>query len=159
MADLLGAQARRWKFQHLHRLERVRRVWPQAAGDYVARHVSPVKLYKGTLRLAVVDASWANELSYLAPEILERLRQLLPKGWVEELKVVQGEVLPPDAAGRDAQVPQLPEASPAMQARAQELSEDIADENLAEAVRRARLASLRRLDAEGKKKLNTQQLK
>ena len=148
LAELVGKQARRWRFQHLHRLERLRRVWPEAAGEYVAQHASPVRLMRGSLRLAVADAAWAAELTYLIPEILERLNTLVPIGWVKEIKVVQGEVLPCGAKSESDNLV-LAKASPAMKQAAAELGEQVADENLGDAIRRARLAALRRLDAKG----------
>ena len=148
LAELVGKQARRWRFQHLHRLERLRRVWPEAAGVYVAQHASPVRLMRKSLRLAVADSAWAAELTYLIPEILERLKTLVPPGWVEEIKVVQGEVLPCGESPNNASDNLvLPKASSAMKQAAADLGEQVADENLGDAIRRARLAALRRLDA------------
>ena len=146
LGELVDQRARKWRFKHLARLETIRSHWAAAAGDFVAGHVQPARLVRRQLRLAVDDAAWGNELTYLAPAILERLRELLPGNWIDELKVVPGEPMPePEPAPEPA--PPLPPPDPAMQAAADEAAAGLADPELAAAVRRASLARLRRLDA------------
>ncbi len=146
LGELVDKRARKWRFKHLARLETIRSQWAAAAGDFVAAHVQPARLVRRQLRLAVDDAAWGNELTYLAPAILERLRELLPGNWIDELKVVPGEPMPePPAPEPDR--PPLPPADAAMRAAAEEAAAGLADPELAAAVRRASLARLRRLDA------------
>lgn len=144
LSDLLGASARKWRMQHLHRLEVIRRRWIEAAGEYAARYLVPVRLVRKTLRVAVPDSAWASEATYLAGPILERLRALLPGGWVEEIKPVLTEPECP----LPIPTPQvkLKEPTPRMQGRAELIVGHLPPGELRDAVRRAVLAALRRLD-------------
>jgi len=147
LAELIEARTRRWRILHLQRLQIIRRAWSRAAGDYVARHVQPVRLVRHTLRLAVEDSSWAQEMAYLAEPILERLQKLLPGDWVDKLKVVAAEPFPDDVeTGAAAGRPPLAEASEEMKQAVAGACRQIADRGVAEAVSRAMLRYLR-LDA------------
>lgn len=146
LADLMDQRTRRWRFVHLAKLEAIRAQWPKAAGDYVAEHVQPARLVRTQLRLAADDAAWVSEITYLAPEILERLMELLPGKWVTELKVVPGEPMPKDTSGPPPALV-LAEETAEMRAAADAAAAGLADEALAAAVKRAGLARLRRLDA------------
>lgn len=146
LSDLVSSHTRRWRLTALHRLEVIRRKWARAAGEYVARHTIPVRLVRKTLRVAVPDSGWASELAYLAGPILERLQAELRGAWVEEIKPVLVESIP-DSPAPSPEV-QLPEPTLKMHERADRAVEGIGDDELRAAVRRAVLASLRRLDAQ-----------
>lgn len=157
LSDLVGSHTRRWKLTALHRLEVIRRKWAQAAGDYVARHAVPVRLVRKTLRVAVEDSSWAAELVYLAGPILERLQKLLKGDWVEQIRPVQVESIP-DSPAPPADIV-LPEPTEDMQKHAEQAVAEIRDDKLRESMRRAVLASLRRLDAEARDAVDKGQTK
>lgn len=142
LAELLGKSARRWRFVHLHRLEVIRRAWREAAGEFVARHAVPVRLVRKTLRVSVEDSTWVSEMTYLGPEILERLKARLKGNWVAELKVVVGE--PAEPLPSPPPPFDLPPATPALARQAASLAGDVADPALRAAVQRAALAYLRR---------------
>jgi hypothetical protein len=155
LSDLVGSHTRRWRLTALHRLEVIRRKWVQAAGEYVARHAVPVRLVRKTLRVAVEDSSWSAEMTYLAGPIVERLQKILKGDWVEEIKPVLVESIPdppPPAPGIS-----LREPTEEMQQRADQAVKDITDEKLKESMRRAVLASLRRLDAEASDAVDKEQ--
>jgi hypothetical protein len=155
ISDLVGKQARRWRFVALHRLEVIRQKWPQAAGDYVARHVVPIRLVRRTLRLVAADSAWATEMTYLSDDILKRLQALLPGKWVDELQCVQGEPLPP--GDPPAEPVELKEATDEMRRRVEAVCDPIKDPALGEVVRRAMLKSLRRLDVKAGSALDMEQ--
>jgi hypothetical protein len=142
VAEVVGKAARRWRFLHLHRLEVIRRAWREAAGEFVAKHAIPVRLVRRTLRVSVEDSSWVNEMTYLGPEILERLKERLKGNWVTDLKVVVGEPAEDLPSPPPAFV--LPPATPALEHAAEALAEDVEDPALRAAVARAALAYLRR---------------
>ena len=146
LSDLVGSHTRRWKLTALHRLEVIRRKWAAAAGEYVAKHAVPVRLVRKTLRVAVEDSSWAAEMAYLAGPIVERLQKMLKGDWVEEIRAVQVESIPDSPA--PAEEITLPEPTEEMRQRAEQAVAGITDDKLRESMRRAVLASLRRLDAE-----------
>jgi hypothetical protein len=151
LSDLIDNRTRRWRLQRLKRLEIIRAKWPQAAGEYVAGHTQPVRLVRTTLRVAVDDAGWLSEMTYLTDAILERLRELLPGNWVDEIKAVTGEALPASSDMPRNLRPRLSEPTAEMQKRLDEALPDLEDRDLAEVIRRTMLTSLRldgrRLDA------------
>jgi hypothetical protein len=107
--------------------------------------------------VAVPDSGWASEMTYLAGPILERLQALLRGNWVEEIKPVLVDYIPDSPA--PAPGVKLPEPTEKMLADAQRAVAGISDDDLREAMRRAVLASLRRLDAEASHAVNQGQEK
>lgn len=154
LTELVSSHARKWRFVHLHRMEVIRQKWAEAAGPFVARHAAPVRLVRKVLRVAVEDATWASELAYLTGPILERLQQLLPGRWVESIKVVQGEPLPP--AEPPAPPVELAATTPRMERRVERATAAIEDPELQESVRKAMLTGIRRLDAEMRRGVETE---
>jgi hypothetical protein len=126
----------------LQRLEVIRHRWAEAAGEYVAQHVVPVRLVKKSLRVAADDSSWINEMTYMKDTILERLQELLGGKWVDEIHVVAGECHNPLPAKEPPF--KLGQITKDMDKQAEEVGQDLADRDLAEAIKRARLAQLRR---------------
>lgn len=51
-------------------------VWRKAVGARIAEHARPMALQGGTLILRVATSVWAHELSFLAEDVLGRLRAL-----------------------------------------------------------------------------------
>ncbi len=151
LSDLIDNRTRRWRLQRLKRLEIIRAKWPSAAGEYVAGHTQPVRLVRKTLRVAVDDAGWLNEMSYLTDTILERLRELLPGDWVAEIKAVTGEPVPPPDPRPGPARACLAEPTVEMHRRLDETLPELEDPKLAASIRQAMLTSLRldgrRLDA------------
>jgi len=52
-----------------------RETWRQLLGDRVAQRSEPERLQGKTLTVVVASSVWAQELSLLAPEIIERLQK------------------------------------------------------------------------------------
>lgn len=50
--------------------------WPDAVGAQIADHVRPLKLDEGVLTVEVDDPAWATQVKFLAPTIIERLRDV-----------------------------------------------------------------------------------
>lgn len=146
LSTLVDGHTRRWRLLALHRLEVIRRKWPEAAGDFVATHVVPVRLVRRILRVAAEDTTWLTEMTYLADAILERLRTLLPGDWVEELRTVVGVPMPPLPAPE----PEVKLGPPTAEMfnRVEEACNSIEDSALRSAIQRAMLARLRREEAD-----------
>ncbi len=90
--------------------------WRRAAGEHLARRSFPVRLEEQTLVVAGPSAAWRQELTLLAPQLLDRLRAagLALSG----LRVVTAATPPPPAPA-----PHLPELD---QAERQELARQVA---------------------------------
>lgn len=61
-------------------------VWRVAVGPRIADKARPIALERGVLVVKVTTSVWANELSMLAPKILEKLAQSLPALAVKSLR-------------------------------------------------------------------------
>jgi len=144
LADLISSRTKRWRVQKLKRLEIIRQKWVQAAGDFVAKHAVPVRLVRKTLRVGVDDSSWVNEMSYLTDTILQRLQELLPGKWVDEIQTVVVESLTETESAKDTRPPvMLSEATDEMNQRVNDALKDVKP-GLATVIKRAMLTSLRR---------------
>lgn len=67
--------------------------WWQAVGPRIAERARPIRLARGELVVRAASATWAQELSFLAPVIVERLKKL---GYeVDRLRFYVGPVEPP----------------------------------------------------------------
>ena len=120
-------------------------VWPRAVGEGIARHAWPSRVDRGgTLHVAVESATWAFELTHLAPELLERLRAQLPRGAPAALRFAVRPV--PSAAVTDAPAAARPavEPTPGEATEAGALFAGIADDELRELVAATAAASLAR---------------
>ncbi len=49
--------------------------WPDLVGEVIAARVRPVQVRDGVLRVEADDASWATELRFFAPRIVERIEE------------------------------------------------------------------------------------
>jgi predicted nucleic acid-binding Zn ribbon protein len=58
-------------------LARVQRAWRDTAGATVVEEAEPVSERAGTITVACRSAVWAQELSLLSPDLIERLNKAL----------------------------------------------------------------------------------
>jgi predicted nucleic acid-binding Zn ribbon protein len=65
---------------------RAYRGWHDAAGEQIRAVTWPGRLRQGVLVVECESAVWAAELSYLAPQLMERLRTADPQTPVERLR-------------------------------------------------------------------------
>ena len=47
--------------------------WPKIVGEQVAQHVTPIKLERGLLIVEIDDPSWATQMRFLEPQLIEKL--------------------------------------------------------------------------------------
>jgi hypothetical protein len=117
--------------------------WPEVVGDAIARQAWPLRIARdGTLHIATSSATWANELGFLADEIVKRLRARLGADAPSRLRCAVGPV-PESAASEVEPVVKPPADVPAeIGAEADSAASAIADPELRELVARAARASL-----------------
>lgn len=60
--------------------------WPRIVGDRVARFSRPVDLADGVLTLEADNAVWRQELTLMAPLILQRYNEICGEGSVREIR-------------------------------------------------------------------------
>jgi hypothetical protein len=117
--------------------------WPEVVGDAIARQAWPLRIARdGTLHVATSSATWANELGFLADEIVERLQARLGPDAPDRLRCAVGPV-PESAADEPESTPERPPEVPAeIGEEADSLASAIDDPELRELVARAARASL-----------------
>ena len=67
-------------------LSAVQRAWPEVAGEAVAAEAEPVSVRGGVVTVACRSSVWAQELTLLAPALVERLNEALGAPRVTELR-------------------------------------------------------------------------
>lgn len=118
--------------------------WPSLVGDAIARHAWPLRISRDdTLHLATTSAAWASELTLMADEILDRLREGLAEP-PARLRFAVGPVPEPAAAEPPAAEPAPPSVPREVAEDAAVAASEIADPELRELVLRAARASLAR---------------
>jgi predicted nucleic acid-binding Zn ribbon protein len=85
LADVLAA-----RLDQLAGSDMVRacRAWNDVAGEAIRAAASPTSLSRGTLTVACASSVWAQELTLMAPEILDRMRDRDPSVEVQRLRFV-----------------------------------------------------------------------
>jgi predicted nucleic acid-binding Zn ribbon protein len=128
-------------------LASVTAVWLEAVGDAVARKAWPLRLARdGTLHVAAVSATWANELSLLQDEILAALRARLDVEPPSAIRFAVGPIPEPERPIEPAggAAPRPLEVPPEVEREANAAAAEIGDPELRELVARAARASLLR---------------
>ena len=118
--------------------------WPEVVGEAIARQAWPLRLARdGTLHVATSSSTWANELEFLAPEILERLTVRLGVDAPARLRCAVGPV-PESGVALDSEplVREAPDVPADINAEADSAAAAIGDPELRELVARAARASL-----------------
>jgi predicted nucleic acid-binding Zn ribbon protein len=69
-------------------LAEVQRVWPQVAGEAIAREAQPESERGGVVTVVCAAAVWAQELDLMAPLLVQRLNDALARGEVAGLRCV-----------------------------------------------------------------------
>ena len=69
---------------------RVLSSWPAVAGELASRHARAVDLSDGVLLLEADHAAWRQELTLLAPVIIEKFNALHGAGTVREIRWTRG---------------------------------------------------------------------
>jgi hypothetical protein len=162
--------ARRWGLDNPLEIARVFGSWKEMVGEQVAARCEPASLGQGVLKVWAAAAPWANELKYLAPEVIRRVNAAVGQEVVRELKVAlrpgpgsgdgsgrnvgrgMGRRLggrgtafreSDEAFGQPATHPAVPATEPPFPDReaAEAMVAAIGDERLAEATKRAVLAA------------------
>jgi len=70
----------------------VQRVWPEVAGEAIARAATPAAARAGVLTIACSASVWAQELDLMGPLLVERLNAALGIDAVQRLRCVTAPV-------------------------------------------------------------------
>ena len=117
--------------------------WPEVVGDAIARQAWPLRIARDrTLYVATSSATWANELGFLADEIVERLQARLGPDAPGRLRCAVGPVPESAADEPEPTVERPPEVPAEIGEEADSVASAIDDPELRELVARAARASL-----------------
>lgn len=59
--------------------------WDEVVGADIAKNTEPVKFYKDVLVINVRNSVWTQELQYLKPKLLEKIRASFPETEIRDL--------------------------------------------------------------------------
>jgi len=141
--ELLGQLLKRYKLEAGLRRGRVLALWPEIAGEMLARLTEPLKLERGELLVRVENAALAHQLTYQREEFVRRYASRLGEGVVTNVRFVTGR-----PRGRQEEAPaagaplEEPVALPLELARKLERWKQAVPEELQGAVERAGRAVL-----------------
>ncbi len=125
--------------------------WSEIAGGAIARNSCPIKVQKKVLILRVTNSVWMHELQYLKPDLIERINTLVGRRVIEDMEFRVGKLdrkYKPSKRNKKEKAPELPEPDELDIQKAYELTVEIEDEDLKEAIRRAYIKSLQRRKAD-----------
>lgn len=113
--------------------------WQRAVGDRIARRTRPLRIEQRVLLVLAATGVWAQELSFLAPTIVERL---VAQGFdIERLRFRVGPIDPPLREARPVARRSIPATQPLPPTVSREIAK-IDDPPLRQAIARAAAASL-----------------
>lgn len=72
------------------RIAQLVKLWPEIAGDQIARRTEIAALKFHTAIVKVSNPMWIQELNLLKPEILSRLRDVMGNDSVRDIRFVRG---------------------------------------------------------------------
>jgi predicted nucleic acid-binding Zn ribbon protein len=74
------------RLEPLTPLSAVQRAWPEVVGEVIAAEAEPVAERGGVVTVRCRSAVWAQELSLMAPDLVDRINAALGVGRVTELR-------------------------------------------------------------------------
>ena len=88
--ELLGQLLKRYKLEAGLRRGRVLALWPEVAGEMLARLTEPLRLERGELLVRVESAALAHQLTYQREEFVRRYANRLGEGTVRNVRFIAG---------------------------------------------------------------------
>ncbi len=92
IAEILGDSADRLKIRDGIKRYWLWDRWEEIVGESVAEFARPSGWRGKTLIVRVVHPSWMQELNFLKPEMLERIRKISPEAAVKDVRFEVGEL-------------------------------------------------------------------
>ena len=74
--------------------------WRDRVGDRIADVAAPLRLDRGTLVVGVRSSAWLMELKLMERQLVERINANLDEGRIESIRLVLGDAVAGDGAGR-----------------------------------------------------------
>lgn len=81
-------------------------LWPKIVGPEVAAHARPARWYGRTLVVRVEHPAWIQELGFLKPHMIEKIRSTVPEVKLKDIKYEVGVLPPPTQTAKKAYAPE-----------------------------------------------------
>ena len=104
--ELLGQLLKRYKLEAGLRRGRVLALWPEIAGEMLARLTEPLRLERGELLVRAESAALAHQLTYQREEFVRRYANQLGEGVVKNVRFIAGRL------GEREEAKEAPEPKP-----------------------------------------------
>jgi predicted nucleic acid-binding Zn ribbon protein len=69
--------------------------WSEIVGPDIANNTEPVKFHKDVLVIKVKNSVWTQELQYMKPKLLEKIRESFPETKIRDLMFRIGTIKDP----------------------------------------------------------------
>ncbi len=109
--------------------------WEETVGAVIARHARPHRLRGRKLYLSIDSPAWMQQLSFLKPEIIEKLNRSLGSETVKDLALNLGEIGSVEERREEKPRREVP-LTAEEQGRVDRIVREIADPEIREALRR-----------------------
>ena len=130
------------KTSDAHTAERMKRYaiwdrWRSLVGDEVAAHARPARWQGNVLIVRVEHPTWIQELGFLKPQMMERLRGELPKAHINDIRFEVGELPKDPEPESSTQAPPTRKLSESEKDLVHSASAEISDPDIREAAEKA----------------------
>ncbi len=61
--------------------------WPELVGEVIGTHTRPIRIVDAVLHIEVADPAWVSELSWMADELVRRIRDTLDTDEIRAIEV------------------------------------------------------------------------
>jgi hypothetical protein len=144
LADILSGALAQVGLETTSDAWRIADAWEALVGARIARRATPIELRRDELVLAVPDAVWRQELSYIGPEIVARVNEMLGAPRVTRLRL--SSAAPRPLEERPTYRRLLGARAPAPSEPAPVVAEEASDGEIDDALRRLARARAARLE-------------
>lgn len=118
--------------------------WNEIVGVELSRLTSPLELKSRVLEIQVAHQAWAQQLQFLKPSILGKIRSLCPSAQVKDLQFRVGKIAKPIANETDEFKRKLKDRSAKLSERQEMTLRAVEDPDLRAVIRRAMEAASKR---------------
>jgi len=118
--------------------------WSRSVPPRILEHARPVRLSRGVLIVHVSSSVWANELHYLADDLLARVRESAPTAGIQKIRFQVGPLPDLPSRPRNAPPPPAPVRLASLPEELGRALSRVADDELRKAITEAATVSLAR---------------
>jgi hypothetical protein len=111
--------------------------WPELVGSEVAAHSQPARWQGNTLVVRVEHPAWIQELTYLKPQMIESIKEKLPKTPIKDIRFEVGKLVTRSDEGGEDEAVEIRELTDEEREFVEQATGEIADPEIREAAERA----------------------